>query len=113
MGKRLACAFGDMMLTIEIAEETPAERREAEQGQRDVVQNRLAREQRDDLIGPRHAEMRALAARDLGDVVAEEFDRSAIGRKLSGDQIEQRRLARAVRTDDQPALAGLDRKIHV
>src|ERR1700704_143450 len=54
--------------------------------------------------------MRALPARGPRDVAAEQPDRSAVGRKLAGDEIEQRRLAGAIWTDDQPPLAGLHGK---
>jgi hypothetical protein len=57
--------------------------------------------------------MRALAARHPGDVAFKQLDRAAIGEKLTGDQIEQRGLAGAVRADDQPALARLDFQIDV
>src|SRR6185369_7792621 len=46
-------------------------------------------------------------ARDLG---AEERDRAGVPRKVAGQQIEERRLARAVRPDDQAPLARLDRE---
>ncbi len=57
--------------------------------------------------------MGALAARHLGDVAVEQLDRAAVGKKLAGDEIEQRGLAGAVRPDDQPALARLDFQIDV
>src|SRR5262249_31983850 len=34
----------------------------------------------------------------------------AVGSQFAGDQIEERRLTRAVRPDDQPALPGFDRE---
>ena len=37
----------------------------------------VARKQRDDLVGARHAEMRAAPARRLGDVLPEQMDRAA------------------------------------
>src|SRR5436190_23382579 len=43
MRKRFAGALDNVGLTIEIAKKAPAQRRQAEQSQRDVVQNRLAR----------------------------------------------------------------------
>src|SRR5207248_11748323 len=61
-----------------------------------------------DLIGAGEAEMGASAAGDAGDVAAEQVHRAAVGLQLAGDQVEQRRLAGAVRADDQPPLAGLD-----
>ena len=50
-------------LPVEIDQRIPARRRKAEQRQRDVVDDGVARKQRDDLIGARHAEMRAPPAR--------------------------------------------------
>src|SRR5262249_31771955 len=47
-----------------------------------------------------------------GDVAVEELDRATVGRELSGDEIEQRRLAGAVGADDEPALARLYRERH-
>ena len=37
----------------------------------------------------------------------------AVGRQFAGDQVEQRRLAGAVRADDQPPFAGLDVEVDV
>ena len=95
----------------EIDQRVPAQRRQAEQRQRDVVHDGVAREQGDDLVGARHAEMRAPAARHAGDVAVEQPDRAAVGRELAGDQVEQRGLAGAVRADDQPPLARLDGEV--
>ena len=47
-----------------------------------------------------------------GDVPAEERDRPAVGPELAGHQVEERRLARAVRADDQAPLALRHREIH-
>src|SRR6185312_12267158 len=55
--------------------------------------------------------MRAAPARHAGDVLAEEDDAAAIGAQLAGNEIEERRLARAVRPDDQAPLAGFDGEI--
>src|SRR5262249_54068482 len=55
-----------------------------------------------------HSERRAPMARPLGHVLTEQHDLSGGGRKNSGDQIEQRRLAGAVRSDDRLAVAGHD-----
>src|SRR5262249_37777357 len=43
----------------------------------------------------------------------EQQDRPAVRRELSHDEVEQRGLAGAVRTDDQPPLARLDDEIDV
>ena len=44
-----------------------------------------------------------------GDVAAVEADLAGIGREAAGDQVEQRRLAGAVRPDDAERLARRDR----
>src|SRR5580692_4131782 len=97
-----------MLMAMQRRPGIPAQRRQPKQRQGRIAQNRVAGEQRDDLISARHAEMGALAARHLGDVAVKQLDRAAIGKKLAGDEIEQRGLAGAVRADDQPALAWLD-----
>src|SRR6185312_9193994 len=84
-----------------------------EQEDRVPAQRRLAREQGDDLISAREAAMRAAAARQAGDVFAEEPDAAAIRPELAGDEVEQRRLARAVGADDQAALARRDIEVHI
>src|ERR1043166_6740149 len=99
-----------MLLTVKWHQGVPAQRREAEQRQRYVAQERIAREQRDDLISARHAKMRAVAAFEARDVAAEQRNRSAVRRNLAGDQVEQRRLAGAVRADDQSAFSRCDRE---
>src|SRR5437879_6023703 len=55
--------------------------------------------------------MRAPVARHARDVPAEERDGAGVGRELTGDEVEERRLARAVRPDDQTALARLDGEV--
>src|SRR5262249_59857917 len=45
------------------------------------------------------------------DVPAEERDRAGVGRELTRDEVEERRLARAVGPDDQTALARLDGEV--
>src|ERR1043166_2883961 len=52
-------------------------------------------------------------ARHAGDVAIEQTDRSAVGRKLPGNEVEQGRLAGAVGTDDQPPFPGLDAQVDV
>src|SRR5262249_30847244 len=44
-------------------------------------------------------------------VAAEERDRSGIGPELAGDEVEERRLAGAVRPDDEASLARLDDEV--
>src|SRR6202022_3791854 len=88
-------------LTIERDHRIPAQWRETEERQRHVAQYRVARKQRDDLISARDAEMRAISTRQMGNLAVEQQNGSAVRRQLAGDQIEQRRLAGAVRADDQ------------
>src|SRR5262245_63882470 len=57
--------------------------------------------------------MGAAPARYMRDVLAEQLDRSGIGREFSGNQIEQSCLARPVGADDQPPLPGLDVQIDI
>src|SRR3569832_2112562 len=103
----------NVSLPFHVDERIPAQRRQAEQRETHVVQDRVAPEQRDDLVGARHAEMRAAAARHAGDIAAEQVDRAGIGREIAGDEVELRRLAGAVGTDDEPPRAGLDIEIDV
>src|SRR4029078_11882581 len=103
----------EMSLALEVDQRVPARRRQAQQRLRHVVNDGVAPEQRDDLIGARHSEVGTAAARDTGDVLPEEFYRAGIGCQLAGDQVEQCRLAGAVRSDDQPALARLDVQVDV
>src|SRR5207237_611692 len=58
------------------------------------------------------AEVRAATARHPRDVPIEERDRPAVGGKLAGDEVEQRRLPRPVRADDEPPLARFHGKAH-
>src|SRR5215469_11615655 len=100
-------------LALEIGDWTPAPRRQREQRQRDVVQNGVAMEQRDDLISPRHAPPGAVAARIARYIAAVEFDAAAIGLYLTHDQVEERRLAGPVRPDDEMPDARLQLKSHI
>src|SRR5262249_9718934 len=84
-----------------------------EQRQHDVVQQRLALEQRDDLIGAGEAEMRPPAAGNADKLAAEQADGARVGPQFAGDQVEQRGLAGAVWADDQPPLARLDAPLDV
>ena len=74
---------------------------------------RVAGEQRDDLVGSRQSEMRAPVGRKLRDVGAEQLDLSGIRPHVAADLVEQRGLAGAVRADDQAAFARPDRKRYV
>src|SRR5262249_53612646 len=52
-------------------------------------------------------------ARHAGDVAVEQRDRPTVGLELACDQVEERRLPRAVGPDDQAPLARLDLERHV
>src|SRR4051812_14698677 len=54
------------------------------------------------------AEPRALIHRQLGDVVAVELDRTAVGLDQAGDHVEHRGLAGAVRTEQADRFAAAD-----
>jgi hypothetical protein len=110
--ERRAGARGQRLLPVEPDKRVPAQRRPAEQRQRDIAQQSLAREQGDDLIGARQAEMGAAPARDPGQLAPEQSDRATVGAQFAGDQVEQGGFAGAVAADDQAALARLDRKAH-
>src|SRR6266849_3090787 len=111
-GQRFARPADQRRLSLQAGDRVPAQRRAPEERERDVPQQRLAREQRDDLVGSGDPEMRSVPARDPRDVPAEERDRPAVGPELAGHQVEERRLARAVRADDQAPLPCLHREIH-
>ena len=66
--QRRLSLFGEAALPSQIDERVPALRRQAEQSEPHVVDDGVLREQSDDLIGARHAEMGALAARRARDV---------------------------------------------
>jgi hypothetical protein len=91
----------------------PAPLVEPQQRQHHVVDEPLARKQRQNLIGARQAEVYAPLGRHPPQLPAEQPDRTGIGGEIAGDQVEQRGLAGAVRTDDQAPLARHDRKRHV
>src|SRR5690242_7266149 len=92
-------------LAIEPQQRIPAQTRQAEQRQRDVPQQRVLGEQRDDLISPRQSQMGAAARRQASQLLVEKRHRAGVGFEFAGDEIEQRRLAGAVGADDQAPLA--------
>ncbi len=77
------------------------------------MEERVAREEGDDLKSPGEAEMGARAARQAGELAPEQHDRAPIGRKFAGDEVEERRLAGAVGADDEPPFAGRDVERHL
>ena len=75
----------------------------------DVVDDRHGLEALDDLEGAADAALAALGRRQRGDVLAVEDDRALGRRQHAGDQVEQRRLAGAVRADQADDFAAPDR----
>src|SRR5205814_1716960 len=82
-----------------------ASARNAAAGEIDIVLYGEAREQGGNLVGPAQTPADSLIGREMGDVFAEEADRSRRGRKVAGDAVEQRRLAGAIRTKDRAPFA--------
>ena len=85
-----------------------AQRREVE-----VVLDREVEEKPRLLVCPREPDPRSGARRRCRHIVAEQFDRTRRDVVIAGDQVEQRRLAGAVRTQDRPALPGDDLEVDV
>ena len=112
-GERRLGPLDEIGAARERRERVPARRRQSEQRQRHVAQDRVHREQGDDLVGPRQPEMGPQPARSPRDVSAEQVDAAARGSELAGDEVEQRRLAGAVRADDQAPLSRLDVEVDV
>src|SRR5579883_158699 len=75
--------------------------------------NRQFREDFGDLERPRHAELDAAMGGDQGHVAAVEQDASAGRRKEAAEQIEEGRLAGAVRADNGAELAARDGERYV
>ena len=75
----------------------------------DVVDHRHRLETLHHLEGARDAARAALRRRQLGDVLAGEQDRALRRRQHAGDDVEQRRLAGAVRADQTDDFAAPDR----
>jgi hypothetical protein len=79
----------------------------------DVLERRHVEEDLQVLEGARDAASRALGGRALRHVLACEHD-PAGGRRVDAvDQVEQRRLARAIRADDRVDLALRDREVEL
>jgi hypothetical protein len=76
-----------------------------------LLDRQLGKEARD-LKGARHPSRCAAVRRQCRDVVAEKENATARRGDLSADQIEERRLPCAVRTDDRLALARVHAKAH-
>src|SRR5205823_10664731 len=85
----------------------------AQHGEIEVVLHREPGEEPRLLVRATHPELGARARRQLGDLLAVEFDRARARSKVAGDHVEERRLARAVRAEDRAPLAVRDIQIDV
>src|ERR1700730_5113452 len=85
----------------------------SEDRQEDAVLDAQAEQHPRLLVGPCQSQPRPVPRRRVGDVVAEELHGSARGRDVTGDNVEERRLAGTVRPQDRAALSGEDVEIHV
>ncbi len=86
---------------------------DAEDGEVDAVLDAQAEEHPRLLVRAGEPEPRALAGRRRRDVAAEELDRPGRRGQVAGDDVEERRLARAVRPEDRPPLAVCDVEVDV
>src|SRR5258706_13621301 len=80
-------------------------------GERYVVEDRKAAEERVDLERAADAALHALRLRHAGDVLAAEEDAARARRERAGEQVHERGLAGAVRADEGMARAGLEREV--
>ena len=108
LGQRVARLRIEMTMAGQQRPGIPAQFVEAEQRQHDVVGERLAGKQCQDLIGPGETALHTVGCAHAEEFTAEQPDRAAVGGEIAGDQVEQSGLAGAVRSDDQPPLAGHD-----
>ena len=79
-------------------------------GEHDRLQHGQPGKQRVDLERPRHPALDALVLRQRRDVVVAEKDFARRGRKHARQQVDERRLARAVRADQRVSRTGRKRK---
>src|SRR5207253_755217 len=86
--------------------------RHARDGGEHVLDDRQRAERADHLEGARDPELGAAEGGEPGDVGAVEADAAGIRRGGPGDEIEERRLAGAVRPEEAEELALLDVEIH-
>ena len=78
-----------------------------------VLFDRHVEERPRDLVGAPNSGPGALGSGQPGDVAAVERDGSAARRERSADEADQRRLARAIRSDDAGDRAGQEREIDI
>jgi hypothetical protein len=77
-----------------------------------VLEDGEAREDVGALEGATHAEPAEIVRRDAGDVAVLEDHLARVGPEMAGDEVEERRLARAVRPDDRADRARRHREAH-
>ena len=111
--QRLARVLVEITVGGQDRPRVPAPPVEPEQRQHHVVNEPLARKQRENLIGAREAEVHASLRGHAQEFLPEQPDRTGIGGEVAGDQVEQRGLAGPVRADDQAALARHDGERYV
>ena len=83
----------------------------AQDGEIEVVLDAQPPEQARGLEGPGEPQAGACPGGRVGDVPPEQLHRSRGRRELPRDQVEQRRLAGAVRPENRPPLPGADREV--
>src|SRR5262249_18347013 len=84
-----------------------------ENRQRDVVAEGELVEQVDELEASRDPRLDPLIGRLLGHVAAFEQDLAAVGPQEAAHQVDERRLARAVRADQRQHFSGVDLEVDV
>ncbi len=80
--------------------QVPAASSVTEERRLDVLKYREAREDVGALEGATHAETAEIVGRDTGDLPVLEADAARVGPEVTGDEVEERGLARAVGPDD-------------
>ena len=82
-------------------------------GQQQIVEHRVLAEHAGDLEAARQAVPHAPVRRQGGQFDAVQRQAASVQRQQAGDQIDQRGLARAIRTDQRMDFARLDREVDV
>src|SRR5439155_5889526 len=86
---------------------------DAEDREVDVVLDAQAEEEPGLLIGAGQAELRSLAGRQGGDVLAKQLDGARGRREVARDDVEERRLPGPVRAENRATLAGEELEVDV